>query len=94
MITAANGAPGIPNSTVGIIEVAFCALFAPSGPITPLMLPLPNSSFLFAATVDPYAIQSAIAPPSPGKSPINAPMNPPRSASQRQCHTCTIPLKV
>ena len=47
---AANFAPGMPNITVVIIEVAFCALFAPSGPITPLMFPLPNFSFGFAAT--------------------------------------------
>ena len=51
--TAAKGAPGIPNNTVGIILVAFCALFAPSGPITPLMLPLPNVSCLFVATALP-----------------------------------------
>ena len=44
---AANGAPGIPKSTVGIMLVAFWALFAPSGPITPLMLPLPNFTFGF-----------------------------------------------
>ena len=52
IIIAAKGAPGIPNSTVGIIEVAFCALLAPSGPITPLILPLPNgtSGFLVVAT--------------------------------------------
>ena len=42
---AANFAPGMPNITVVIIDVAFCALLAPSGPITPLMFPLPNFSF-------------------------------------------------
>ena len=36
---AAKLAPGIPNNTVGIILVAFCALFDPSGPITPLIFP-------------------------------------------------------
>jgi len=49
--TAANEAPGIPNKTVGTMLVAFCALLAPSGPITPLILPLPNFSVGFAATV-------------------------------------------
>ena len=89
---AANFAPGIPNITVVIIEVAFCALLAPSGPITPLIFPLPNFSFGLAATADhkPTSLPSVhlvlvI-------SPINAPMNPPRSASQRFSqtgfHTC------
>ena len=36
---AANGAPGMPNSTVGMNADAFCELLEPSGPITPLMLP-------------------------------------------------------
>ena len=50
---AANLAPGIPNNMVGIIEVAFCELFAPSGPMTPLILPLPKGilSFGLVATV-------------------------------------------
>ena len=47
---AANFAPGIPNITVVIIDVAFCALLAPSGPITPFMFPLPNFSFGLLAT--------------------------------------------
>ena len=42
--TAAKGAPGIPNNTVVIMLVAFCALLEPSGPITPLMLPLPKGN--------------------------------------------------
>ena len=47
------------------------------------MLPLPKRSLLDWATALPYAIQSAIAPPSPGSNPINAPINPPRNPSQR-----------
>ena len=81
----------MPNSTVGIILVAFCALFAPSGPIMPFILPLPKRSFGLAATAEPYAIQSAIAPPSPGSNPINAPINPPRNPNQRFCQKARIP---
>ena len=91
---AAKLAPGIPNKTVGIMEVAFCALLAPSGPMTPLMLPLPNLSFGWLATVELYAIQSATAPPKPGNSPINAPMTPPRRASHLLFHTASIPSLV
>ncbi len=82
---AANLAPGIPNNIVGIIEVAFCELFAPSGPMTPLILPLPKGIFSFGlvATVCPYAIQSEIEPPSAGSNPITAPISPPRSDNQR-----------
>ena len=47
MITAAKGAPGIPNKTVVIMLVAFCALLLPSGPITPLKFPLPKGIFGF-----------------------------------------------
>src|SRR6056300_1454266 len=74
---AAKLAPGIPNSTVGMNEDAFCALLAPSEPTTPLTLPSPNFSLGLAATVAPYANQSAIAPPSTGSSPMKEPIAPP-----------------
>ena len=66
-------------------------MFAPSGPITPLILPLPKGilSFGCVATVCPYAIQSAIAPPSPGNKPMTAPINPPLSDNQRFFQTST-----
>ena len=76
---AAKGAPGIPNKTVVIIEVAFWELLAPSQPITPLIFPLPKGivGFFTEATVCPYASQSATAPPNPGRNPIIAPNIPP-----------------
>jgi len=91
IITAANGAPGIPNNTVGIMLVAFWALLLPSGPITPLMLPLPNYSFGLDATVVPYANQSLMLPPSPGSKPITDPMNPPRIDSFHSLKDILIP---
>src|SRR6056300_388803 len=78
---AAKLAPGIPNKTVGMNDEAFCALLAPSAPTTPLTLPSPNFSLGLAATVAPYANQSAIAPPSPGSSPMKDPIAPPLTLS-------------
>ena len=53
IIMAANGAAGIPNSTVGIMLDTFCALLAPSQPSNPRGLPLPNFSLGWRATVLP-----------------------------------------
>src|SRR6056300_1778611 len=88
---AAKLAPGIPNSTVGMNEEAFCALLAPSAPTTPLTFPLPNFSLGLAATVAPYANQSAIAPPSPGSSPMNDPTKPPLNESLQHLTVSRMP---
>src|SRR5210317_1335176 len=92
MRMAANGAPGMPNKTVGINDDAFCALLAPSAPTTPRTLPWPNCSLGLAATVEPYANQSAMAPPSPGNRPMNDPMAPPLMLSFQHLTVSLMPL--
>ena len=67
--------PGIPKAIVGISEAPFIALLALSGAITPRTSPFPNSSrSLELCTACPYATQSTIEAPSPGKMPIYIPM--------------------
>ena len=65
----------------------------PSGPITPLIFPLPNGIFSFGllATACPYAIQSDIPPPKPGKNPIIAPIKPPLADSLHSVNDILIP---
>ena len=72
----------------------FCELFAPSAPITPFTFPCPNFSFGLDATVEPYANQSAIAPPRPGNSPMNEPISPPRILSFQDMNTSLIPCVI
>src|SRR4029453_6969231 len=77
--TAAGAEPGMPSVSTGITAPGTHVLSPVSAAINPSIEPLPNFSFSllarFAAAYDDHAATSS---PTPGRMPMNVPINPER----------------
>ena len=68
--------PGMPRARVGTMLPPTAALLAASGPATPSMAPLPNSSLYFdQRLVSLYEMSAAVVAPSAGRMPMNIPIS-------------------
>ena len=87
--------PGTPKAIVDASAPPSTASFAASDPMTPSMFPLPKVSFdLDDCFAWPYATKAAGALPSPGISPIAAPMALHRMTSHQCRNASTTPRKI
>ncbi len=76
--------PGMPSANIGTIAPLAAALLAASGPATPSIAPVPNSSGCFDTFFSTaYAMNDAMVAPAPGSTPIRKPITVPRSTAKR-----------